>query len=109
MSFQLGRLQAAMQNRLQQKTLREAAAEAGISPATMSRVLRGHLPDLPTFASLLVWLEVDATAFFDHEGDGKPPEELWGTLSQTMHQLHVPPDMMEAVLVLLRLVVKEVA
>lgn len=39
--------------------VREVAAEIGISPATVSRVERGHSPDLETFAKICRWLDVD--------------------------------------------------
>lgn len=40
--------------------IRETAKMIGISPATLSRVERGHLPDLMTFKKICKWLEVDA-------------------------------------------------
>jgi|SRR5947208_2062127 len=39
--------------------IREVAAEIGISAATLSRVERGHLPDLETFRKICKWLDVD--------------------------------------------------
>lgn len=39
--------------------VREAAREIGVSPATLSRVERGHLPDLETFKKICLWLDVD--------------------------------------------------
>ena len=39
--------------------VREVAAEIGVSPATLSRVERGHLPDLGTFTKICRWLEID--------------------------------------------------
>ena len=39
--------------------VREVAKEIGISPATLSRVERGHLPDLETFSKVCQWLELD--------------------------------------------------
>lgn len=41
------------------KGVREAAKEIGTSPATLSRVERGHLPDLETFGKICRWLDVD--------------------------------------------------
>ena len=43
--------------------IRAAAAEADVSPATLSRVENGHLPDLATFAKICRWLEVDPARF----------------------------------------------
>lgn len=39
--------------------VREVAKEIGISPATLSRVERGNLPDLETFGKICRWLSVD--------------------------------------------------
>lgn len=39
--------------------IRLVAAEIGISPATLSRVERGRLPDLDTFGKICKWLRVD--------------------------------------------------
>lgn len=43
--------------------IRSAAAQAEVSPATLSRVENGHLPDLATFAKICRWLEVDPAQF----------------------------------------------
>jgi transcriptional regulator with XRE-family HTH domain len=39
--------------------IRAAAREVGVSPATLSRVERGYLPDLETFSKICKWLQVD--------------------------------------------------
>ena len=39
--------------------IRQAAEEIGISPATLSRVERGNLPDLETFKRICKWVEID--------------------------------------------------
>ena len=39
--------------------LREAAKIIGISPATLSRIENGKIPDLDTFSKLCKWLELD--------------------------------------------------
>lgn len=39
--------------------VREVAKLIGISPATLSRVERGNLPDLETFGKICRWLSVD--------------------------------------------------
>jgi transcriptional regulator with XRE-family HTH domain len=39
--------------------IREVAREIGVSSATLSRVERGHLPDLDTFSKVCKWLGVD--------------------------------------------------
>src|SRR5436189_4069486 len=47
-----------------EKGVREIAREIGISPATLSRVERGHLPDLETFKKICKWLGVDPGEVF---------------------------------------------
>lgn len=39
--------------------VREVAEEIGISPATLSRVERGYVPDLGTFAKICNWMKID--------------------------------------------------
>lgn len=39
--------------------VRAAAKDIGVSPATLSRVERGYLPDLDTFAKVCRWLQID--------------------------------------------------
>jgi transcriptional regulator with XRE-family HTH domain len=45
--------------------IREVAAEIGVSPATLSRVERGKLPDLLTFQKLCRWLRIDPAQLLD--------------------------------------------
>lgn len=41
------------------QSLREASKLIGISPATLSRIENGKVPDLDTFSKLCKWLELD--------------------------------------------------
>ncbi|WP_223568241.1 helix-turn-helix domain-containing protein [Agrobacterium tumefaciens] len=43
--------------------VRAAASEIGISPATLSRIENGHVPDLATFAAICRWLGEDPARF----------------------------------------------
>jgi transcriptional regulator with XRE-family HTH domain len=45
------------------KSLREAAREIGISPATLMRVESGRVPDVETFGKLCNWLQVDPRSY----------------------------------------------
>ena len=52
--------------------LRATAAEIGISPATLSRVEQGHLPDLGNFTKICRWLDTDPSTLLgldDISGD----------------------------------------
>jgi transcriptional regulator with XRE-family HTH domain len=39
--------------------IRQVAREIGVSPATLSRIERGYLPDIETFTKVCKWLHVD--------------------------------------------------
>ncbi len=43
--------------------VRAAAKEIGVSPATLSRIENGHIPDLATFAAICQWLGEDPSKF----------------------------------------------
>lgn len=43
--------------------VRAAAAEVGISPATLSRVENGKVPDLDTFSKICQWLDDDPSIY----------------------------------------------
>lgn len=49
--------------------IRAAAVEADVSPATLSRVENGNLPDLATFAKICRWLDVDPSRFLGVQRD----------------------------------------
>jgi transcriptional regulator with XRE-family HTH domain len=46
------------------RSMRQAAAEAGVSLSTISRVESGALPDLASFTALCAWAGVPASQFF---------------------------------------------
>lgn len=54
--------------------VRAAALDAGVSPATYSRVENGHMPDLETFAKLCTWLQRDPKEFLGMESEGTETE-----------------------------------
>jgi len=64
-----GRLLAAKRG---SRGVRAAALDAGVSPATFSRVENGHMPDLKTFASLCRWLSRDPREFLGIEVQEEP-------------------------------------
>jgi transcriptional regulator with XRE-family HTH domain len=61
---QLGPLIAAKRG---SRGIRAAAADVGISQATLSRVENGHMPDLETFAKICRWLGRDPREFLGIE------------------------------------------
>jgi len=62
--------------------VRETAREIGISPATLSRVERGHLPDLETFKKVCRWLGVDPGEVL---GIGASPSASTATPTVAVH------------------------
>jgi transcriptional regulator with XRE-family HTH domain len=50
----------ALRKERSERGLREVAKEIGISPATLSRVEGGKLPDIETFRKICQWMELDA-------------------------------------------------
>ena len=68
----ISRLAPLVQKRRGERGLREAAAEIGISPATLSRVERGKLPDIETFSKLCTWLKVDPSEILGVQRAGPP-------------------------------------
>lgn len=60
----LGRLIAAKRGG---RGVRAAAIDVGTSPATLSRVENGGMPDLETFAKICRWLERDPREFLGLE------------------------------------------
>jgi DNA-binding Xre family transcriptional regulator len=51
--------------------VREVAEDIGISPATLSRVEGGKLPDILTFRKLCTWLKVDPADILEMQN--QPP------------------------------------
>ena len=45
-------------------SVRAAGDEMGIGPATVSRVERGYLPNVPTMLRICLWADVDANWMF---------------------------------------------
>jgi len=56
--------------------VRAAARDAGVSPATLSRIENGHVPDIETFERLCRWMGADPAEFFDG-----PQQEVVGTVN----------------------------
>ena len=59
-----GRLTRMLRERRGSLSIRQAAAEAGVSFSTLSRVEAGAQPDMASYASLCVWLGVSPGLFF---------------------------------------------
>lgn len=58
-SERMARLARRIYERRAGKGVREAAAEVGVSPATLSRIENGKVPDLDTFGKVCRWLGED--------------------------------------------------
>lgn len=66
--------------------VRATAAEIGISPATLSRVEQGLLPDLGNFTKICRWLDVDPSTILglDDVGGNRPVAAVHFRKAQTM-------------------------
>lgn len=62
--------------RARRLTLRDLADEIGVSLNTLSRVERGHLPDLKNFQRIVEWLEVPAERFLEPVGEDVSTPEV---------------------------------
>lgn len=61
--IRIDRLAARIRERRAGTGVRAAAGEADISPATLSRVENGNVPDLETFSKICRWLGDDPAQF----------------------------------------------
>ena len=66
-----------MRERRGARGIREVAQEIGISPATLTRVEGGRLPDLMTFRKICTWLKIDPGQILGIPGEQaeQPPPE----------------------------------
>lgn len=62
-SIRIDQLAQRISERRAGKGVREAAAEVGVSPATLSRVENGKVPDLETFSKICSWLGEDPAVY----------------------------------------------
>lgn len=54
--------------------IRSVAARIQVSAATLSRVERGHVPDIDTFRKICAWLEINPNEFLGVEAPARPLE-----------------------------------
>lgn len=62
--------------RAERLTLRDLSAEIDVSFNTLSRVERGHVPDLKNFQRIVDWLEMPAEMFTDAVDEVSTPEVI---------------------------------
>ena len=62
--------------REQRLSLRDLAARIGVSLNTLSRVERGHVPDLKNFQRIVDWLDVPADSLLVADADMKVTPEV---------------------------------
>ena len=79
-SIRIDRLAQRIQERRAGKGIREAATEVGVSPATLSRVENGKIPDLETFSKVCKWLGEDPAVYL-----GIRPAPLSSTPTARVH------------------------
>jgi transcriptional regulator with XRE-family HTH domain len=70
--------------------IRATAKRIGISPATLSRVERGHVPDIDTFRKICAWLEVDPNDFLGVDTAKEKPDS--GVSKRMTAAVHLRAD-----------------
>ncbi|MDD5762097.1 MAG: helix-turn-helix domain-containing protein [bacterium] len=75
------RLGALLRERRGGKGIRQVADEIGISPATLTRIEGGRVPDLATFSKICTWLNVNPADILDVTFDAKESVNNEGTLT----------------------------
>lgn len=77
-SIKIDRLAQRIKEKRAGKGIRESAAEVGVSPATLSRVENGKIPDLETFSKICKWLDEDPAVYLGlrESGPAAPPTAL---------------------------------
>ena len=72
------RLGAMLRDRRGGRGIRDVAHEIGISPATLTRIEGGRLPDLETFKRICTWLKVNPAEVLDvpFETSATPSDSL---------------------------------
>jgi transcriptional regulator with XRE-family HTH domain len=73
--------------RAKRLTLRELADETGVSLNTLSRVERGHMPDLKNFQRIVDWLDVPAERFHEQVNDQPSTPQVIARLLNADQQL----------------------
>jgi transcriptional regulator with XRE-family HTH domain len=90
---ELGRLVREYRGR---QSIRQAAADAGVSFSTLSRVEAGAQPDLATFLQLCAWLEVPPERFF-RNGVRRPTDTLDAVSEHLFADPKLSPDAAERI------------
>ena len=67
------------------RCIREVEKEFGVSAATLSRVERGNLPDLGTFAKICKWMKVDPAQVLGVDIERNAPEDEAPVTVATAH------------------------
>ena len=85
--------------------VRAAAHEIGVSPATLSRVEAGRLPDLETFAKFCRWLGADPSEFLDLPASS-PHADVEGVVAHFKTDRELKPATTQALAVMVQLAVR---
>jgi transcriptional regulator with XRE-family HTH domain len=62
--------------RAKRLSLRDLAVETGVSLNTLSRIERGHVPDLKNFQRIVEWLQMPAETFMEQETEPTSTPEI---------------------------------
>ena len=81
--LQLEALVAALDSERQARDLswRQLAAQAGVSPSTLTRMQQGKAPDVNTFSALTAWLDIPAERFYTEVGSERVQNDPMAVVS----------------------------
>lgn len=85
------RLGAMLRERRGGRGIRDVANEIGISPATLTRIEGGRIPDLGTFTKICTWLKVNPAEILDLPTDLRQPATVEEE-SPTVAAVHLRAD-----------------
>jgi len=89
------RLGVMLRDRRGGRGIRDVAIEIGISPATLTRVEGGRLPDIATFQKICAWLRVNPAEILDIPADSNPIATDPNSITAAVHlraEKTLPPE-----------------
>lgn len=88
----LMRLGKLLMKRRGTRGIREFSKEIGVSPATLSRIERGKMPDLETFAKICTYLRLDPAALLSIPTTPPRPPDPGGVSPNMATAVHFKAD-----------------
>lgn len=87
------RLGALLRDRRGSRGIREVSQEIGVSPATLTRIEAGRLPDLLTFRKICEWLKINPAELLGLPLESADPTDSSDTALETAVHLKAEQDL----------------